>query len=210
MAVPGSPVIIDLSHHNPVSDWERVREAGILAIIHKATEGATWRDKRYRERRQTAKAAGLLWGAYHFTSGVDPIAQLDNFLDHADPAPDELVALDYEDSFSGANMTLDGMVTFVEGVHARLGRWPVIYGGHLLREVLKDGPHPVLARCPLWYARYNAEPIGIPDTWKSWTLWQYSDGNHGPDPQPVDGIGACDRNTFNGTVDALKAMWPLG
>lgn len=70
--------IIDIYHQNNV-DFARAREDGIMAIIHKATEGATFRDSEYRERRRLAKDLGFLWGAYHFSTGADVEDQVENF-----------------------------------------------------------------------------------------------------------------------------------
>lgn len=247
MPVPGFNGVVDLSHHNALADWTALRRAGIAAVIHKATEGATFRDKAFRERRDKARAAGLLWGSYHFSSGRPPADQVANYLAFADPADDELICLDYEPSTSGATMTVEAMVEFVERIEAATGRYPVIYGGHLIREAaaeldaLAGGPADengenlaraaandnrstidqpgrgtwataaaaVLARCPLWYARYAPAPIGIPALWPRWTLWQYTDGKAGPEPHEVPGLGFCDRDTFNGTEAELRARWPL-
>ena len=230
-AVPGFNGLVDLSHHNPVADWTALRRAGIVGVIHKATEGATFRDKTFRERRDKARAAGLLWGSYHFSSGLPPADQVANYLDWADPAHDELIALDYEPSTAGRTMTVFGMVEFVERIAEATGRLPVIYGGHLIREAAaeldavaggRDGAdagaevgrsairaREILARCRLWYARYAPEPIGIPVIWPRWTLWQYSDGTAGPGPHEVPGLGHVDRDTFNGTESELRARWPL-
>lgn len=134
MPVPGFNGVVDLSHHNALADWTALRRAGIAAVIHKATEGATFRDKTFRERRDKARAAGLLWGSYHFSSGMPPAAQVANYLAWADPADDELIALDHEPSTAGATMTVFEMVEFVERIEAATGRYPVIYGGHLIRE----------------------------------------------------------------------------
>ena len=38
--------------------------AGILAVLHKVTEGTTFIDPMYHERHQQAHDAGLLWGAF--------------------------------------------------------------------------------------------------------------------------------------------------
>ncbi len=126
--------VIDLSHHNAVADWARVARAGIAAVIHKATEGATFRDPLFRERRDRARAAGLLWGSYHYTSGLPVADQVANYLRHADPREDELICVDYEDSTSGRTLALGELEAFVAELRDRTGRWPVIYGGRLLRE----------------------------------------------------------------------------
>ncbi len=209
MPVPGFNAIIDISHHNNVTNWTSIRNAGVAAVIHKATEGRSYRDNQYHTRRQRARDAGLLWGSYHFSSSASPILQVENYLEYAEPANDELICLDYEPSSSGTNMSYGQMVEFVELVHATIGRYPAIYGGHLLREAVKDVTESVLSRCTLWYARYASTPIGKPALWPDWALWQYTDGNNGMEPHSVAGVGFCDRDTFNGTEAELRAAWPL-
>jgi lysozyme len=58
--------VIDLSHYNTVTSFQQVGMAGIIGIIHKATEGMNFVDAKYDEHRAAALSAGLLWGAYHF------------------------------------------------------------------------------------------------------------------------------------------------
>ena len=209
MPLPGFNGIIDLSHHNNVTNWASIRNAGIAAVVHKATEGRSYRDNQYHSRRQRALDQGLLWGSYHFSSSANPLLQVENYLEHAQPQADELICLDYEPSSSGVNMSYGQMVEFVELVHATIGRYPAIYGGHLLREATKDITDSVLGRCTLWYARYANSPIGVPGLWPGWTLWQYTDGNIGMEPHSVPGVGHCDRDTFNGTEAELRQAWPL-
>ncbi|MDR4308398.1 glycoside hydrolase family 25 protein [Chelatococcus sambhunathii] len=201
--------VIDVSHHNRIEDFARLRRAGIVAVIHKATEGATFRDPLYRERREAARAAGLRFGSYHFSSGVSVEAQVENYLAHADPRDDELVCLDWEESFSGRDMPLAEAEEFVTLIEARLGRPPVIYGGRHLRERLVGVERSALSRCPLWYARFAPEPKGVPPLWDRWTFWQYTDGASGPEPHEVAGIGPCDRDLFNGTEAEFYARWPF-
>jgi len=209
MPVRGFNGVIDISHHNTVSSISKVKSDNIVALVHKATEGRSYRDKEHEKRRDLFKSAGFKWGAYHFSSSANPILQVENFLQYAAPQPDDLICLDYEASSSGTNMSYDQMVEFVELIHKEVGRYPVVYGGHLLREALRGVTESVLSNCPLWYARYANAPYGIPRIWRTWTLWQYTDGNIGPQPQKVRGIGNCDRDTFNGTRQELLQRWPL-
>jgi lysozyme len=207
--VPMIDSIIDLYHLN-TANLALAKAAGIVAVIHKATEGATVKDAEYASRRAQAKALGMLWGAYHYSSGASVSDQVANFLEQAQPSDDDLVALDWESSTSGPDMTLVQARRFAEMIKGELGRWPVIYGGRLLRESMGAGRDDVLANCPLWYSRYASAPIGIPAaTWPAFTLWQYTDGNSGPLPHTVNGIGRCDHSRFAGTVAELKAQWPF-
>lgn len=215
--LPGSiDVIIDI-HHDNHFDAVKLRNAGVRAVIHKASEGATFKDPVYRERREQALAAGLLWGAYHFSSARPAADQAKNFLDATqagDPDVDNratLFCLDFEPSSSGPDMTLAQAHDFVARVRDKTGRWPMIYGGNMLRDAVQaHGADPILKNCPLWYARYRGEPIGIPmDTWPHFTLWQYTDGRLGPPPHAFAGMAATDLDCYLGTEAALKNAWPF-
>ena len=52
MAVARSPVnvVIDLSHHNEKVDFKKVAADGVVGIIHKATQGFGFVDKKYAAR----------------------------------------------------------------------------------------------------------------------------------------------------------------
>lgn len=107
-------------------------------------------------------------------------------------------------------MTLIQAREFVQMIKNETGRWPMIYGGHLLREKVGNDPDPILSNCPLWYARYSSSPIGIPTKiWPHYTLWQYTDGDVGPEPHETRGVEGADRNIFQGSIDDLKAEWPF-
>lgn len=205
----GAAVVIDISHHNTVTNWVNLAGSGTKAVVHKATEGTSYRDSTYLERKAKAKANGILWGSYHFSGGGDVIKQVENYLNYADPSADELICLDYEPSYNGINMSLDGMILFVSEIRKALGRYPLIYGGSLLRETTNGSDSAILKACPLWYARYNSMPVGVPDLWDRWTLWQFNDGNAGPGPLKTNGVGRCDHDTYNGTAGDLAAHWPL-
>ena len=47
----------------------------------------------------------------------------------------------------------------------------------------------------------------VPPNWPTWTMWQYTDGGIGPEPHPVNGIGRCDRDKFNGNENQLRELW---
>lgn len=201
--------IIDIYHGNRV-DFQAVKNAGILAVLHKATEGVSTRDSTYRQRREQAKALGFLWGAFHFSSGGSVSEQVENFLTHARPQDDEVMALDWEPSSNGPDMTLEQARHFVQTIKDETGRYPIVYGGHTIREAIGHSTDPILAKCPLWYARYANAPIGIPtQVWPTYTLWQYTDGDNGPQPHHTPGVGGADRNIFQGTAAELAAQWPF-
>jgi lysozyme len=204
----GSPlnVIVDLSHHNGVVDLAVAHGAGIVGVIHKATQGTSFVDPMYQTNRAKAQQAGLLWGAYHFGVGADGVEQADHFLQVVEPGPQDLLVLDFEANAQGPSMTLEEARAFVTHINETLGRFPGLYSGHYVKDLLGTSTDPVLANCWFWLSQYGPTPV-VPANWTSWTIWQYTDGALGLGPYDVPGIGRCDRDKFNGDINALNKLW---
>ncbi|WP_353279501.1 glycoside hydrolase family 25 protein [Wolbachia endosymbiont (group B) of Xanthorhoe designata] len=198
-------VVIDLSHWKQDIDFKLAKEDGILGVMHKATQGLKYVDPTYEERRKAAEEEGLLWGAYHFGVGEKGKDQAEHFLEKIGDASQVLLALDIEEN-EGNNITPEQAEDFVNQVHEATGRLPLIYGSAYF---LKDFATPTLMKCPLWIARWGESPM-LPKGWNDWILWQYTDGQTGPEPHSVKGIGPCDRDKFNGTLEELKKFWLTG
>jgi len=201
-------VVIDISHHNANPNFQKAAAAGIVGVIHKATQGLGFKDPTYVTNRKKALDAGLLWGAYHFGTGADGSDQAEFFLNFVEPGPDTLLVLDFEANTSGSSMTLVEAREFVSHVNAVAGRFPGLYSGNFIKELLGTGHDPVLAQCFFWLAQYGPVPV-VPPNWPFYTLWQYTDGAIGPEPHTVDGIGRCDREKFNGSLTELKKLWGI-
>jgi len=201
-------VVIDLSHHNTVTSFHDAQAAGILGVIHKATEGTTFVDANYTERRARARSVGLFWGAYHFGVRGNVQAQVDHFLEITDPGPTDLLVLDFEPNPREGTMRLAEAEAFVERVHAQTGRFPGLYSGQsFLQSQLGSRTDTVLKNCFLWIARYSSQPPRVPPAFATYTLWQYTDGSAGLQPHQVPGIGRCDRDKFNGSEAGLRRLW---
>lgn len=200
--------IIDIFHGDATDLAKAQKEDGIIAVIHKATQGDHFTDVSYSARKKEAKELGLLWGAYHFGTAASVEAQVDHFLSTADVDDKMLIALDFEEDPHGPDMTINQARDFVELIEEKVGRFPVIYGANLLRDALGTTIDPLLRKCPLWYARFREVPIGIPPTFKNFTLHQFTDGHFGPQPHNTAGR-PCDRNRFAGTEKQLKDQWPF-
>lgn len=201
--------VIDISHHNKISSFQKVQQAGILGVIHKATQGITYVDPTFAGNRKKAEQVGLLVGAYHFGVAGDAIAQAEHFISVA--GEKTLLVLDFEANPQGHDMSLEEAEHFVHHIKQLSGRYPGIYSGHTIKEALaKSGitnpDQTELSRCWLWIAQYSKAPL-LPKIWTQWTLWQYTDGAAGSEPYSVDGIGRCDRDQFNGTEAELQAFW---
>jgi Glycosyl hydrolases family 25 len=97
---------------------------------------------------------------------------------------------------------------FVSLFEQHTGPYPVLYGGAWLNEQLNGKADDLLARCPLWISQHAAKPA-LPPGWNKYALWQYTDGENGPEPHEVAGIGPCDRNQYNGTIIQLRKRWPF-
>ena len=201
--------VVDLSHHNSKLDFDKAKAGGVIGVIHKATQGSTGADATYADRRTRAEKAGILWGAYHFGTGSDGVKQAQNFLSNVSKTDGVLLVLDLEDNPTGPSMSLEEARAFVTHVKHETGRWPGLYSGHYVKQLLGSTKDPVLANCWFWLAQYGPTAV-VPANWSTWTLWQYSDGSIGPEPHEAPGIGRCDRDKFHGSANQLKAFWASG
>jgi lysozyme len=202
----GLNVIVDLSHHNGNVDLKQASEYGIVGVIHKATQGIGNVDHTYIAHREQAKEANMLWGAYHFGVGGSGTMQADWFLHKSEPDDSTLLVLDLETNKTGSSMTLSQARDFVEHIHEETGRFPGLYSGDRIKSLLGDKLDPILSQCWFWLAQYG-DHANVPPCWPTWTMWQYTDGNVGPQPHYVPGIGHCDRDKFNGSMDQLRKLW---
>lgn len=195
-----TPIVIDLSHHNTIPrDLYAAKDAGIIGVIHKATEGTTIKDSKADARAALAIAADLLFGLYHFIRPGSIDAQVDNFLSvyNRFKGMDLLVALDYED----AGVSLAMCQAWLSQVEAKTGKSPVIYSGHVLKEKLGDTAHATLNQknYPLWLAQYGTH-AELPAGWNSYWLWQYTQKGAIPGVTPPTDLNA-------GDVAKVKAHW---
>lgn len=222
--------VVNLSHYDMMQpDFAAMKSEGILGIIHEATYPPFTRDAYYTLRQKTAARAGLLWGAYHYANGTDPVRQADHFLSvvssawlQADPLsrpPGVLLVLDFEKNghYPGGTMRVEQAVAFVERVRERTGKYPGIYSGEYhLAQALRNpkvsaADKSILAKCWLWLANYGSQPRAT-SPWDFWHLWQYcGDGRcrlpRSEYPKSVANIIKAERNIFNGTPTALGAFW---
>ena len=217
------PLVVDLSHHNIVTDWAKVYASGIRGIVHKSTQDVRFVDPRFLQRAGGARKAGLLWGAYHFATDAPVEDQVSHFLRTVERAvgaeamQHTLLALDWEPNTTPGQgtMSIDGARRFLELVAVRTGQTPVLYAGHLLKEelarlgLLKGDPF--LAGHRLWLAHYTSAPEPIlPAGFERYFLWQYTDGSpSAPKAAPIPGIESqgVDLNRYGGSAGELAAEW---
>lgn len=207
-----TPSVIDLSHHNwdakPNLNFVKAKAAGVVGVIYKATEGATFRDPLIDKTRTAVKAAGLEWGVYHFATAAPAEKQAANFFANAAVDADTLIALDFEHNDPTPSNTTTPTIArnLLKRFEDKYGRRPVLYTGSFMFDCFGSKPQADLAAYKLWWAAYNAQPK-IHPTWASFWLWQYTDGKHGIGVKSVDGIGPCDCDFFAGTPQELLSQW---
>jgi lysozyme len=210
------PGAVDLSHWNAIigdsysaalASLERTKEAGIVGLVHKATEGTTYTDDKLKARCDLCRDAGLLFGTYHFLRSGNMGDQVAFYYDQVmsvqkleGEASKWLWCCDYEDP----NIPLSDVADFMEQLDAVIGLdiHPVLYTGFALKDKIKAGQDASrLIKYSLWLAHYASAPT-LPEGWDKYFLWQYSD------KASVPGIVApTDVNAYDGTVEELIADW---
>jgi len=201
-------LVLDLSHHETIRSWDDVKASGIYGIIYKATQGQSYKDNTYHHSKEMALEAGLLWGSYHFADGTEVSGQVRNYIDFAEPDDNEIFCLDLENNGSNT-MILAQAQAFVEHVEEELGRKNqcLIYSGNLIKEMLGSKKSLFWGARRLWLAQYGPTPT-VQKSWDTYWLWQYSDGEVGPQPHDVAGTSdLVDSNHFDGTPEQLRAQW---
>lgn len=213
------PLVVDVNHVDgsreverggkteDMIDFRKVRKAGFLGVIHKATEGEHFVDPLYASRKPKAIAAGLMWAGYHFLRPGDVGNQVTAFLnvvrDGKEVSQFTRYVLDYEDD----KCALWQAERWLELVETVTGQVPWLYGGGVLKDQLARIHRQGLGKFPLWLSEYG--PVAkVPAPWEKFTLWQRSGDGIGPGVHDVPGIGKKeDINYFDGTDAELKQVW---
>ena len=204
--IPGCNTIADISHWSGKVDLGKAKASGLSGIFQKATQGTGYVDETLQTNAKKAKTANLAFGTYHFGTNADGASQAGFYLKTV-KGYGGLLVLDFEENQTPEkSMTIGQAEAFVQSVQKSTGIWPGVYCGNYARQLLGSKSSPILSKCWLWYAQYGPKPQ-IPPAWNAWTMWQYTDGHHGVVTDPVPGIGACDRETYNGTAAALAKFW---
>lgn len=189
----------DVSSYQPSVDLAEVRKdadikVGSLIVV-KATEATGYTDALLVSRWQGAKVAGFPHrGAYHFLhmdeSGQ---AQAEYFLAELDRAggatAQDIVIADAEISSGQSPGTVaqvvDAFGLYLEQ-HCPAKRWLYTGGPFAKENGIQLAPYDAH-----WLPAYVGDPtpyyvFGTP------VAWQFTDGENGPTPHIVEGIGACD------------------
>lgn len=192
---------IDISHHQSGKiDFAAMKRTGVQFVYHKATEGDTYSDPMYTQRRREVAAAGLPFGAYHFARPElgDAASEARRFIKVADPKPGDLIpVLDLETT---EGLSLQALETWAEQfsktVKGLTGFWPVVYTPYVFSKSRVPGLR--------WVPRYNND--NIPPRQTNVDIWQFSNGVYGT-PFQINGL-KCDLNTFRGSTTVKDIVMP--
>ncbi len=186
---------IDVSHYDESIDFQKLVDAGYKFCSAKCTEGLTNVDPRYKSNKFKAKAAGLLFGAYHFfRPGQDALRQAAHFLTHADIQKGDMIPMfDWEVSQGKADVSKAKL--FLDTVENAIGKKMIIYGPPYM---LDDFRLPFYFKeHALWIAHYGTTAPLVPSPWEVWSFWQYTDKGSAPGiPAPDE-----DMDLFNGPAE---------
>ena len=202
---------VDVSHHEGVIDWDKVRDDGIAFAICKATEGRTFEDSKVERNLTKCREAGIVPGMYHFyRHDVDPEAQAAHFINRLSLLqPGDLVpAIDVEGPGDGGGSfdyprseVVRRVGVVVRAVQAAVGRAPMIYTYPSAWKELTNNSAAFAGECPLWIASYKVQTPKLMGGWTEHTVWQWTDMGK------VKGIGGgVDRDRFNGGLSELKGF----
>lgn len=186
---------LDLSAHNGDVDFSRVRADGYEFVILKATEGASFKDRKFLDNVREARDAGLKVGAYHFF-------RFDT--------PGYMQGLNLLHSVGGRELDLPLIIDLEEWTNPNRQATPLVLDrlGEMISHLERHGYRVMLYSnknghtrfirdrldgYPLWLCSLGEEPQGV-----KWTLWQ---ATHNGRAAGVS--GAVDINAFHGS----RAEW---
>lgn len=181
----------DISAHNGDINFKSAAKDGLEFVWIKATEGVSFRDKKFTLNHEKAGNAGLKRGAYHFFRfDKDGVEQAINLLDAVGERDLELgVAIDIESSGNPEGIDEDlikeRITAMVEYLNLR-GLAPTLYcnKADYYKYMAESFPGN-----SLWICSFTQDPISAP-----WTFWQY---NHKGAVRGAN--GKVDLDVFGGT-----------
>lgn len=200
---------IDVSSYQKDIDWSTTAaDKNIKFVYVKATEGATFTSRHYRQNIENARRYGVRVGSYHFLrTGSSIRSQFENFISVVKKEEQDLVPLlDVEYRRGWTNQQLrDSVKLFADLLEQYYGCRPMIYTSS---SFFNSYLAPDFASYPLFIARYSKSRPQLTHGAK-WILWQFSERGR------IQGIDAyvdlCRFNTGCGLKDILmKKGIPAG
>lgn len=161
---------IDVSAHNGDIDFDKVKAEGIEFVIIKASEGGTFKDRKFVDNVRKARKAGLKVGAYHFFRFDTPgYLQGLNFVNSIHGRNLDLPAIIDIEEFTNPNLQTTRLVTsrvieMADHLESR-GYRVMLYTNKKGHARFISGR---LATYPLWLCSLGTPPDGIEcDIWQA-------------------------------------------
>ncbi|MEV8475960.1 glycoside hydrolase family 25 protein [Streptomyces sp. NPDC051173] len=152
--------------------------SGLSFAFVKITEGLGYQNPKWAAQRDHAKAAGLVWGAYHYPHmGNSVQAEADFFLGQVSWQPGDVVVLDWE-GYDPANQSVDHATqaaykdAWLRYVKSRLAQNPV--GVYANADYWRNVDTTGFCGDFLWIATAG-RTAGDPGIQADWLFHQYSD-----------------------------------
>lgn len=208
---------IDVSYHQDLIDWQKVRTSGVRFAIIKASEGEEYTDPMFEQNMLGAAEAEIVAGTYHFfLPKYDPLMQARHYVktlqELGGDRPTLPPCIDIETTGLGKTAYNQAVKVFLEEIFRLTGRTAMIYvspgfwssylpvpvysGYKLLRSGVDWA-----AEYPLWVAHYTSGWPYQVYPWAGWAFWQYSSSGK------IAGITTrVDLNLFSGTAEELAAL----
>jgi GH25 family lysozyme M1 (1,4-beta-N-acetylmuramidase) len=189
-------------------DFVKMREKAHGVIIRAGQN--LWKDPAFSRAWTDAKAAGIPRGSYWFyDSRADPKKQAALWLAQLGVDRGEMMHFaDFEDNYGGVYRYWQNYKDFLDEVKRlapdlRLGIYTAFY---FWRERLNGAPPSAFEyfkQYPLWIANYDVIAPLVPQPWKEWKFWQYTEKGDGK----LYGVASAsiDLNRYNGTIEQFTA-----
>ena len=169
---------VDLSHHNPILNWNLMREENIYFAYMKATEGTSHLDRNYIYNYDLARNANIKVGTYHFYSfGISGKDQFTHFKNTAKVNKGDLLpAIDVEHSptnlYSKDDKYMKLVISELKVLENEFlnyyGIHPVIYTNRDCYKLYIKNNFPDNI---IWMCDLQAPPS---DKLENWRIWQFT------------------------------------
>lgn len=178
--------LIDISHHQGIVDFNKVKNAKYEGVIIKAggSDAGFYKDSRFEEYYNGAKNVGLPVGSYYFVgknclSTEDGKEDAVRFADYLKGKQFDLpVFMDVEAPASGQKEKVtDAIIGFCDYLES-LKYYVGVYASDISGFKDKIDLDRIKDKYDLWVARYGSKPQYV----QNYTIWQYSESG------VVDGI----------------------
>lgn len=203
-------LLVDLSNNNAAVDLAHIKQAGVIGMWHKVSEGEHFIDPFWQRRAATARKLGLRVGGYHFAHPGQPLTavwQAREFAKHLGPIHrrDLCPALDLEVS-NGAppELIAEFARSFNHEFRNLTGVWPLLYSFGSFVSAMRLSR--ILGR-GLWLAAFGRNdgrehPYDIPRPYKKALAHQFTSNAR------IAGVGgACDLSSAPRLVPILARGW---